>query len=139
MFTHTTHVRVRYSETDKMGYLYYGHYPQYYEVGRAEAIRSLDISYRDLEEVHQIMMPVMTLNMRYVRPAFYDNLLTIQTTVKKLPSSTITFHMEIFNNKKELLNGGLVKLCFVDMATNKSIPCPAYVLDKLTPFFNDRD
>lgn len=137
MFTHIFKLRVRYSETDKMGYLYYGNYPQYYEVGRAEAIRDLGISYQELEDVHQIMMPVMTLNMRYVRPAHYDDLLTIHTTVKKLPTSTITFHMDIYNEKEELLNGGLVKLCFVDMITNKSIPCPAYLLDKLAPFFND--
>jgi len=136
MFTHKTNIRVRYSETDKMGYLYYGHYPQYYEVGRAEAMRDLGVVYRDLEDVHKVMMPVMSLNMRYVRPAYYDDLLTIQTTIKKLPASTITFHMDIYNAKEEIVNGGLVKLCFVDMTTNKSIPCPAYILDKLAPLFH---
>jgi len=135
MFSHKTTVRVRYSETDKMGYLYYGHYPKYYEVGRVEAMRDLGIRYRDLEEVHKIMMPVMTLNMRYVRPAFYDDLLTIVTEIRKLPSSTITYNMEVYNEQQQLLNGGFVKLCFVDMTNNESIPVPSLLLDKLSPFF----
>lgn len=136
MFTHETKIRVRYSETDKMGYLYYGHYPKYYEVGRVEAMRALGIRYRDLEDVHQIMMPVMTLNMRYVRPAYYDDHLTVQTNIRKLPASTITFNVEVFNEAKKLVNGGLVKLCFVDKTTSKTIPSPAILLNKLLPYFS---
>ncbi len=134
MFIHETQTRVRYGETDQMGYLYYGNYALYYEVGRAEMIRSLGLSYREMESQFGIMMPVMSLQMRFVRPALYDELVTIRTTLRELPSSTITFHHELFNEKKKLLNGGSVKLCFVEMATNKTVPPPQYMIDKLTPF-----
>ena len=77
MFVTETQIRVRYGETDPMGYLYYGNYAQYYEVGRAEAIRTLGLSYKEMEETVGIMMPVMSLQMRYVRPAYYDDLLTV--------------------------------------------------------------
>ena len=135
MFIHETHVRVRYGETDQMGYLYYGKYAEYYEVGRAEAIRSLGISYKELEAVHGIMMPVMSLQMRFVRPALYDELLTIRTHLRHLPTDTITFHMEIYNEKKKLVNGGSVKLCFVEMASNKTVAPPQYLIEKLSSFF----
>ena len=136
MFIHETHVRVRYGETDQMGYLYYGNYAQYYEVGRAEAIRSLGISYKELEAVHGIMMPVMSLQMRFVRPALYDELLTIRTHLRHLPTDTITFYMEIYNEKKKLVNGGSVKLCFVEMASGKTVAPPQYLIEKLRFFFN---
>ena len=135
MFTYDTQIRVRYGETDQMGYLYYGHYAQYFEVGRAETIRSLGISYKEMETDLGIMMPVMSLQMRYVRPALYDELLTIRTTLRQLPESTMTFHHEIFNEKKKLVNGGSVKLCFVDMKSGKTVAPPQYLLDKLAPYF----
>ncbi len=137
MFTHETQIRVRYGETDQMGYLYYGNYAQYYEVGRAEAIRSLGLSYREMETKYGVMMPVMSLQMRYVRPALYDELVTVRTTLRHLPSDTITFYMEIFNEKKKLVNGGSVKLCFVEMATNKSVPTPQYLMDELRVYFQN--
>lgn len=135
MYTHETQTRVRYGETDQMGYLYYGNYALYYEVGRAEMIRDLGLSYKDMESKLGIMMPVMSLQMRFVRPALYDELVTIRTTLRELPTSTITFHMELFNEKKKLLNGGLVKLCFVEMATNRTVTPPQYLIEKLQPFF----
>jgi acyl-CoA thioester hydrolase len=136
MYQHETQIRVRYGETDQMGYLYYGNYAQYYEVGRAEAIRALGISYKMLEETHGILMPVMSLEMRFVRPALYDELLTVRTTLREMPVENIVFHMEIFNEKKKLVNGGRVKLCFVEAKTNKTILTPVYLSDKLKPFFN---
>ena len=135
MFTHQTKVRVRYGETDQMGYLYYGNYAQYYEVGRAEMIRSIGLTYRDLEVVHGVLMPVMSLNMRFVRPALYDELMIITTTLRKLPEKTITFHHEIFNEKNKLVNGGSVKLTFVDAETKKSIIAPDILLEKLNQYF----
>jgi acyl-CoA thioester hydrolase len=119
-----------------MGYLYYGNYAQYYEVGRAEAIRALGISYKMLEETHGILMPVMSLEMRFVRPALYDELLMVRTTLREMPVENIVFHMEIFNERKKLVNGGRVKLCFVEAKTNKTVLTPAYLSDKLQPFFN---
>ena len=135
MFTTETKIRVRYGETDQMGYLYYGNYAQYYEVGRAEMIRSVGLTYASMEKEYGTLMPVMSLNMRFVRPALYDELMTVKTILRELPGSTITFHHEIFNEKKKLVNGGSVKLCFVDAESNKSIKAPEFLLGKLRPFF----
>lgn len=133
----TTHYnkRVRYGETDQMGYLYYGNYAAYYEIGRVEMLRSIGLTYKAMEEEQHVMMPVMTLNMRFVRPARYDELLTIATTLRKLPDKEITFHVEIRNEDNQLVNGGSVKLCFVNSQTNETVPAPEFLLDKLRPHF----
>jgi acyl-CoA thioester hydrolase len=128
MIVHQYQKRVRYGETDQMGYLYYGHYAQYYEIGRVELMRSLGISYKQLETDQKIMMPVVHLESRFIRPAFYDDLLTIQTSILKLPSKFIHFHVEIFNEQKKLLNAGKVKLCFVDIPLAKTIDCPPFLI-----------
>jgi len=135
MYSYEFKKRVRYAETDKMGYLYYGHYAKYYEIGRVEMLRSLGIAYQLMEDEHKVMLPVMSLESRFVRPAYYDDLLTIKTTLRHLPEKTITFHVEIFNPKGKLVNGGKVKLCFVDMNTNKTINTPEFLLEKLRPYF----
>jgi len=85
MYAHEIQLRVRYGETDQMGYLYYGRYAEYYEVGRVELIRSLGLTYKDLEEQHGIWLPVASLDMRFVRPAYYDDLLTVRSELRKLP------------------------------------------------------
>lgn len=131
MYTHEFQKRVRYNETDQMGYLYHGHYISYYEIGRVEMLRSLGLSYQEMEKKHRIMMPVMSVQTRYVRPAQYDDLLTIRTTLRHLPTHYITFHMEILNAQGKLVNGGSVKLCFVDMETNKTIAPPDFLLQAL--------
>ena len=102
MFSHEVQVRVRYGETDQMGYLYYGNYAQYFEVGRVELIRSLGITYKELEEVHGIWLPVVSLEMRFVRPAYYDDLLTVRSELRELPDDHIVFHVEIKNEKGKL-------------------------------------
>lgn len=137
MLTHECTKRVRYGETDQMGYLYYGNYAQYYEIGRAEMIRSIGLSYRAMEEDYGVLMPVMSMQCRYVRPALYDELITIRSTLRQLPQKTITFHMELFNEKGKLVNGGSVKLCFLDATTNKTISVPSYLLEKLQPYFEE--
>lgn len=137
MLTHEFKKRVRYGETDQMGYLYYGNYAQYYEIGRAEMIRSLGLSYRDLEAVHGVMMPVMSMNCRYVRPALYDEEITIRTSLRHMPGKTVTFHMELFNEKGKLVNGGSVKLCFVTVDGHRPIDVPQVLLDQLKPHFEE--
>jgi len=118
-----------------MGYLYHGHYAQYYEVGRVEMLRSLGLSYKVMEEEHGVLMPVMSLNQRFVRPAYYDDELSIQTTLRHLPADFITFHVEIKNAKGKILNAGSIKLCFVDANTKKTISTPDYLIKALTPHF----
>ena len=135
MFTHDFQKRVRYGETDQMGYLYYGNYAQYYEIGRVEMLRALGLTYRTLETEHHIMMPVVSLQSRFVRPAHYDELLTLRTTLRELPERFVTFHTEIFNERNKLVNGGTVRLCFVNMNSRKSGNAPEVLLGPLRPYF----
>ncbi len=138
MFSATTQIRVRYGETDQMGYLYYGNYALYYEVGRAEAIRQLGFTYRQLEEMG-IMMPVAELNVQYFRPALYDDLITVKTILKVLPDSPkIQFHSELYNEEGQLLNKGVTTLVFYDPKEKKKTMMPAELHDRLAPFFNQQ-
>ncbi len=139
MYTFDYRKRVRYGETDPMGYLYYGHYANYYEIGRVEMLRALGLTYKSLEEDYRIMMPVVSMQVRYLRPARYDDLITIRTTLRKLPADYITFHVELFHESGQLLNSATVRLCFVDMNTGKRVPPPEVLLEKLRPFFTDND
>ena len=136
MFTATTQIRVRYGETDQMGYLYYGNYALYYEVGRAEAIRELGFTYRQLEEMG-IMMPVVELNVKYFRPALYDDLITVKTLLKEMPEeSKIQFHSELYNEEGQLLNKGITTLVFYDPKEKKKVNMPPELITRLAPFFN---
>jgi acyl-CoA thioester hydrolase len=135
MFTSITQIRVRYGETDQMGYLYYGNYALYYEVGRAEAIRELGFSYRELEE-QGVIMPVAELQIKYLRPALYDDLITVKTTLKELPAAhKIQFHSELYNEKGELLNVGVTTLAFLHADTKKKSNLPEPLKVRLEPFF----
>jgi acyl-CoA thioester hydrolase len=134
-YTFTNKLRVRYGETDQMGFVYYGVYAQYYEVGRVEALRDLGILYADLENKHSIWMPVMNMQVRYLRPGRYDDLLTIMTTIPELPERHIRFRYEIHNEKGELLNNALVQLCFLDSTTQKRIDVPEFIKTPLMAYF----
>lgn len=134
MYVSETTVRVRYAETDRMGYVYYGNYTQYFEVGRVEALRQLGTSYKEMED-NGVMLPVYTCNLKYLKPAFYDDLLIIKTTIKELPTAKINFDYEIFNQKNELLNTGSTTLVFINMSTNKPCPAPESFMEKIRKFF----
>ena len=135
MYIHECTKRITYGETDQMGYFYYGNYCLLYEIGRAEAIRDLGITYKELESEYKIMMPVMYVESRYGGPITYDELITIRTTVKELPTKMIHFFHEIFNEAGKRVHRGEVKLFFIDMKTNKRISSPDYLNKKLKPFF----
>jgi acyl-CoA thioester hydrolase len=135
MYSYDFQQRVRYSETDKMGYLYYGRYAEYFEVGRVETIRSLGLSYRDLEDVHGVWLPVVSLETRFVRPGYYDDLLTIRTEIRKMPDTHITFHCEVLNEKRKLCAAGRIRLCFFDAAAKKVVEAPEFLLAQLRPYF----
>lgn len=134
MYTTETKLRIRYSETDRMGYTYYGNYAQYYEIGRTELIRKFGITYKSLED-SGIMLPVLYLNIKYIKPSFYDDLLTIKTTIKELPGIRIKFYCEIFNEQNELVNIGDATLVFVDDKTRKPRNPPEDFISKLSKFF----
>lgn len=118
-----------------MGYLYYGHYPQLYEIGRAEAIRYLGITYKEMETDLKIMMPVLHVESRYRGPVFYDELVTIRTILKEMPTKMIHFFHEVLNEEGKVIHLGEVKLFFVDMLTQKRVSSPPYLNLKLAPYF----
>lgn len=135
MYTAETTIRVRYAETDRMGYVYYGNYAAYFESGRVEALRSLGLSYREMEE-QGVMLPVLTFQIKYFKPAFFDDLLTIKTSVKELPSGTrIYFHYETWNQKDVCLNAGETSHVFVRTDNGRPCPIPQSVTEKLAGFF----
>lgn len=134
MLVHETKLRVRYGETDKMGYAYYGIYPQYYEVGRTELIRSFGLSYKKLED-EGIMLPVLNLDIQYLKPASYDDLLTIRTKLTKMPLVRIEFEYEVYNQHGELLNMGSTTLVFIDAKSRKPKKAPIDFLQQLKKYF----
>lgn len=136
MISHSCNIRVRYGETDQMGYVYYGNYASFFEVGRVEWLRNIGVSYKEMEN-KGIMLPVLNLNIEYKKPAKYDDLITIKTTLIKLPSVKIEFDFEILNEKNELLTTGYVSLVFIDKNTNKPTRCPEYLLEKIKPLFDE--
>ena len=135
MFETTTQIRVRYAETDQMRVVYHGNYAQYFEVGRVEAIRSLGFSYKDLENMG-VIMPIVELASKFLRPAHYDDLLTIKTMLKELPSNhKIEFHQEVYNQHDKLLTIGKVVLYFIDAVTREKTEMPQEWRDVITPYF----
>jgi acyl-CoA thioester hydrolase len=134
MYSHSINIRVRYGETDKMGYLYYGNYAQYYEVARVEALRNLGISYKQMED-EGIMLPVLDLHSTFVKPAHYDELLTVKVTMTSLPSVRVHFDYEITNEQQEIINYGKTSLVFFDQKRRRPCRAPEDMLEKLRPFF----
>src|SRR6478735_11081109 len=131
MYEHITRLRVRYAETDQMDIVYYGNYAQYFEVGRAECIRELGFTYKKMEEMG-IRMPVVQMEARFLRPAHYDDLISIKTILKELPlEHEISFHHEVYNENNKLLTTGKVTLFFIDSQTNKRTVMPGKLKDAL--------
>jgi acyl-CoA thioester hydrolase len=136
MYISETKVRVRYAETDQMGYVYYGNYAQYYEVGRVEALRQLGMSYRSMEE-NGIMLPVLSYSIKYFKPAFYDDELTIKTIIKDIPAARILFEYECYNDKQILLNKGETTLVFINKNTGKPMTAPDNFVQALSSKMNN--
>lgn len=134
MYTSETQVRVRYAETDQMGYVYYGNYATYYEVGRVESIRRLGLSYKELEK-EGVMMPVLENHSKFIYPGRYDELLTIRTTIKEMPGVRISFFYEIFNEDKRLIHEGQTILVFIKMDTGRPCKAPEKMQKLLEAYF----
>ncbi len=137
MIKHQTKIRVRYGETDKMGYCYYGVYAEYFEVARTELVRKMGFPYRELEE-RGILLPVASLHIDYKRPAFYDDELTIVTYIKSMPSIRIVFNYEVYNQHNELLNTGETTLVFIDAKKRKPIKLPKDIEKVFNEYFNPK-
>lgn len=121
MYSFDTQYRVCYGDTDKMGVVYYGNYPRFYEIGRTDMIREIYKSYRLLEEEDKIFLPARSLHINYHKPAYYDELLTIRTVIKEMPKVKFPLISEIYNEAGELINEGKVVLAFMDFNTGR--PC----------------
>lgn len=135
MFITETKLRVRYAETDQMDVVYHGNYAQYFEVGRAEAIRQMGFTYKDMEAMG-IIMPIVEWHAKFIRPAHYDDLLTIRTTLKELPADhRIEFHQEVYNEKEKLLTTGKVVLYFMTADTMEKTTMPENLVENLKPYF----
>ena len=126
---HTTHtLRVRYGETDPMKYVYYGNYAEYLEVARVELFRTLGISYDEIEK-RGIWLPVSEYKIKYLKPAFYDEILEIHTYVRKIPGVKIEFEYEIFNDSEQKITEASTTLFFLDATTNKVSRCPNFLME----------
>ena len=135
MYSHSSKIRVRYADTDQMGYMYYGNYAEFYEVGRVEMLRSLGITYKSMED-KGIIMPVTELKCKYIKPALYDEEITVKVTIAKMPSLRINFLYELYNEKKELINLGETTLVFIDKEKNKPCLPSDDFLSRLRVYFN---
>ncbi len=135
MFSHSVKIRVRYADTDQMGFMYYGNYAEFYEVGRVEMLRNLGMTYRSMEE-SGIIMPVTELKCKYIRPALYDEEITVKVIMESMPSLRIHFTYELYNEKEELINIGETTLVFLDKEKNKPCLPPAQFLEMLKVYFN---
>lgn len=127
-------IRVRYADTDQMGYVYYGNYGRFYEIGRVEALRSIGFSYREMEE-SGTMMPVYENYSRYLQPARYDDELSIRVTIAELPAARVVFRYEIRNQDNTLLNTGETTLVFLNRETNRPTRAPKGLIEKLEGYF----
>ena len=134
MYTSKTKLRVRYSETDMMGYCYYGNYATYFEVARVEAIRQLGFSYRKMED-EGIALPVLEFSIKYFKPAFYDDELTIETTITEIPKARIHFEYKTFNTDGVLLNEAQTTLVFINKKTMKPCSAPQDFIETLKKYF----
>jgi len=122
--------RVRYGETDQMGVVYHGNYAQYLEMGRVEWLRELGISYKNMEK-NGIMLPVVSLCLDFKKSAVYDDLITVETILKKLPLVKIEFDYTIYNENQEVLALANTVLAFLNVETKRPIKCPDAILKKI--------
>ncbi|MDY8138285.1 thioesterase family protein [Aquimarina sp. 2201CG5-10] len=130
LFTSETSLKVRYSETDQMGIVHHGNYAQYLELARIHWLSLLGISYKTMEE-NGVMLPIFTLDLKFKKSAFFDDELTVKTSLRKIPTVKIVFDYEIYNKNRELLTTASTTLVFVDSETRKPVKCPTYLLEKI--------
>ncbi|MCB7479651.1 acyl-CoA thioesterase [Christiangramia sediminis] len=130
MKSHETFVKVRYAETDQMGVVHHGNYPQYLEIARIDWLESLGVSYKSMEE-EGIMLPVFELNLKYHKPVTFNENLKIETRLREAPNVKIIFDYTIFNEEGEKVTSATSILVFMDAKTRRPVRCPQYIHDKL--------
>tara|TARA_B100000676_G_C17241391_1_gene418829 strand:- start:91 stop:504 length:414 start_codon:yes stop_codon:yes gene_type:complete len=137
MYEYKHSLRVRYGETDQMGFVYYGNYAQFFEVGRVEALRNIGIVYSELEK-QGIMLPVLDLSIKYHKPAHYDQLIEITVIINQLPGVKIKFEYIIKDESSNILVKGETNLVFVNKENGKPIRAPQWIVEKLSVYFNEK-
>lgn len=133
MVSHETKIRVCYADTDKLGVVYYGNYPRFYEIARTELLRSTGLTYKEIED-DGIVLPVRNLNINYLKPAYYDDLLTVKTTLMEKPTVKLKIRSEIYNEKQELINTSEIMLVFTDAKTGKPVKPPVTFLNAVDKY-----
>lgn len=126
----TTQVRIRYVDVDQSGFVYNGNYATFYEVGRTESLRQMGHSYKEIED-KGYWMPLVNQYSRFYKPAHYDDLLTIKTSIPTLPEARIRFEYQIFNQKEELINEGYNELIFLGKESARPQRAPKWFVDIL--------
>ena len=130
-------IRIRYADTDQMGYVYYGRYANFYEIARVELFRSLGFSYKDLED-KGVGMPVIEMNSKFLLPIKYDEEIKIITYIKKIPNSKITFTYKLFNSENLIVNEAKTILTFIDLKRKRPVRIPTELMTIIKKKFNDR-
>lgn len=131
MKSHNTFVKVRYAETDQMGVVHHGNYAEYLEIARLDWLSALGISYKSMEE-EGVMLPVYELHFKFIKSAFFDDELRIETSLVKTPSVKIEFNYEVYNQDNQLLTTANTVLVFMNTKSRRPMKCPDYILQKLT-------
>lgn len=136
MFSFDTPVRVRYADTDQMHVVYHAKFIEYFESGRTESIRSLGVTYKEIEE-WGLIMPVVRVQCDFLRPGRYDDLLTVRTILRVMPEGhRIQFEHEVYNESNKLICKGSILLYFLEKETNNKVDIPQHLIEKLKPFFD---
>ncbi|MDG1806057.1 thioesterase family protein [Flavicella sp.] len=134
MIENNTSFKIRYAETDQMGYAHHGNYAQYFEIGRLELLHELGISYKKMEE-EGLILPVYSINTRFIQPAKFDDTVRLRTILKEIPTARITFEYEIYNAENKKISTGETVLVFVDTKKNRPIKIPQNLLSKIMDKF----
>ncbi len=134
MLSNEIQIRIRYCEVDRMGYLHHGNYSVYFEEGRTELIRKLGLTYREMED-RGILLPVRELQIKYYKPALYDDKITIKTSLVKKPSARLEFEYQMMNSDGELLSEAKTTLVFVDTKSRKPMRVPEFFENLIAPYF----
>jgi len=131
MISHSYQIRVNYSDTDKMGFMHHSNYVKIYENARWETLRHIGIPYSEIE-AQDIFMPVVSMDFKFLRPAFYDEELTVTTIISEIPKSKINFIFELRNNKNQIVNRAKLSCAFINSVTNKALRPPIKLIEKIS-------
>jgi len=133
MITSENDIQIRYDEVDKMGYVYHGNYAKYYHISRTELLRKIGICDKEMEN-HNIILPVTEMSIKYIKPIYYDDIITIKTSLHNIPTSRMKFHHVVLNHNNEVINQADSTVAFVDIDTRKPIRTPQFIVNKIKSY-----